>query len=287
MAELPRLNGVIKALEEGGVAFVTFGQASETAGSQAINQAPYDGVVYEMEHNIYEIKVLKDTMQYMLNRRQILQGGTMKPAVTPLVRIPPNSGESNWLAKQVLDIGVYGIVWPHIDTVEDARSAISAMRYPKPLGADRREPFGLRGDAPFTAATYWGTTPPEYYARADVWPYEPNGEILAVLMIESKRGISNLPKILEEVPGIGVILTGEGDLCQDMGHPRQYENPDVVSAMKDILDICKAHNVPNGHPHVDSGNVEKLVADGYRFLMPGPERTFNALSAGRKAAGRS
>jgi len=49
--------------------------------------------------------------------------------VTPLVRIPPNGGEMNqWIAKQVLDIGVFGIIFPHISTVEEARNAVSACR---------------------------------------------------------------------------------------------------------------------------------------------------------------
>jgi len=52
--------------------------------------------------------------------------------VTPLVRIPPNGGEMNqWIAKQVLDIGVFGIIFPHISTVEEARNAVSACRYPR------------------------------------------------------------------------------------------------------------------------------------------------------------
>ena len=67
-------------------------------------------------------------MQYMLDRKQIADSGTIAPAVAPFVRIPPNGGEmSQWIAKQVLDIGVYGIVWPHIDTVEDAYNAVAAM----------------------------------------------------------------------------------------------------------------------------------------------------------------
>ncbi|MSQ26858.1 MAG: hypothetical protein EXR51_01800 [Dehalococcoidia bacterium] len=57
MAELPRLNGVIRALEQGQTAFVTFSTA-DPASAQAINAAPYDGVVFEMEHNIYDIKTL-------------------------------------------------------------------------------------------------------------------------------------------------------------------------------------------------------------------------------------
>jgi 4-hydroxy-2-oxoheptanedioate aldolase len=105
-------------------------------------------------------------------------------------------------------------------------------------------------------------------------------------MCEEKRAIRNLPKMLEEVPGIGVVLIGEGDLSQDMGYPRQYEHPEVAAAIDDILAICKDRNVPCGHPHVDSNNVEKLVEKGFRWLMPAPSQSFAALDKGLKAAGR-
>ncbi|MCG3774232.1 MAG: 5-keto-4-deoxy-D-glucarate aldolase [Nitrospira sp.] len=283
--DIPRLNGLIKALDEGKSVFTTF-SPGDPSSAQGVSTSPYDGVVFELEHGIYDITQLKHALQYLLNRRQILDGGTLMPAVTPIVRIPPNSGESNWIAKQVLDIGAYGIVWPHIDTVDDAHRAVEAMRYPKPEGHPRREPYGLRGDQPAAAATYWGITGQEYYARADLWPLAPDGELLCVLMIESVRAIKNLPKILEEVPGIGVVLTGEGDLCQDLGHPRQYDHPDAVVAINEILEICKAHNIPNGHPHVDANNVEKVLNAGYRWLMAAPERSLTALTKGRALAGR-
>ena len=132
MAETPRLNGVIGALEQGKPAFVSF-CAAEIGVAQAINAAPYDGVVFEMEHRPYDIRALRDCLQYMLDRRQILQNGNLAPAVTPFVRIPPNGGEtSQWVAKQVLDQGVYGIVWPHVSTIEEARNAVTACRYPRP-----------------------------------------------------------------------------------------------------------------------------------------------------------
>ena len=63
---------------------------------------PYDGVVFEMEHGGYDIRTLRDCLQYLLNRRQIVETGSLAPAVTPLVRIPPNGIEMNqWIAKQV------------------------------------------------------------------------------------------------------------------------------------------------------------------------------------------
>jgi 4-hydroxy-2-oxoheptanedioate aldolase len=106
-------------------------------------------------------------------------------------------------------------------------------------------------------------------------------------MMEDTRGIENLPKILTEVPGIGAILIGEGDLSQELGYPRQYEHPTVLEWMGRVVKICKEHNVPVGHPHVDATNVERILGEGYRFLMAAPVRSYAALDKGLKLAGRA
>ena len=286
MTDIPRLNGAIRALESGKPAFATFAPP-EIGSAVSVGAAAYDAVVFEMEHNPYDITMLRHCLQYMLNRKQIAASGSLAPAVTPMVRIPPNGGEnSQWMAKQVLDVGVYGIVWPHVSTVDDARNAVAACRYPRPEGAPHFHPAGQRGDAPTAAARYWGLTNQEYYKRADVWPLAPDGEILVAIMCEEKRAIANLPKMLEQVPGIGVVLVGEGDLSQDLGHPRQYEHPTVASAIAEVVAICKQYNVPCGHPHVDTKNVETVLAQGFRWLMPAPVATYAALDQGRRLAGR-
>ena len=286
MAEIPRLNGVIKALEEGKTAFTCFSGA-DIDSATALSASMYDGVVFEMEHGPFDSPNLRDCLQYMLSRRQILDGGTLAPMVTPMVRIPPNGGEMNqWIAKQVLDLGIYGIVFPHISTVDEAWNAVRACRYPRLPEAPDYNPPGIRGDAPGRAARYWGLGQQEYYARADVWPLATHGEILVVIQCEEVRAIDNLPAILKEVPGIGVVLIGEGDLSQEMGHPREYDHPVVAEAINTILKICKEHNVPCGHPHPDAQNTERLVQEGYRFLMPSSGRSFGVLQQGRKLAGR-
>ena len=76
--------------------------------------------------------------------------------------------------------------------------------------------------------------------------------------------------MLTKVPGIGAVLIGEGDLSQELGHPREYEHPEVVEAMSEIVRICKARSVPVGHPHVGSKNVERVLAEGYRILLAAP-----------------
>jgi 4-hydroxy-2-oxoheptanedioate aldolase len=88
------------------------------------------------------------------------------------------------------------------------------------------------------------------------------------------------------VPGIGVVLIGEGDLSQNLGYPRQYEHPAVVDAMAAIRRICAEHNVPCGHPHVEAHNMEKVLSEGYRFLMTAPVRSYAVLDACRKKLAR-
>ena len=282
-----RLNTVIRALESGQIPITTWAPPS-IDGAVALSTAPYDGVVFEAEHNPYDITTLRHCLQYLLNRKQIVDGGSLAPAITPIVRIPANGAEmSQWMAKQVLDLGAYGVVWPRITTVEQAYNAVASCRYPRPTSAPAYEPAGHRGDSPVAAARYWGVSQQEYYAAADVWPLAPHGEILVMIMCEDVVAIDNLPRILEEVPGIGVVLIGEGDLSQDLGYPRQYEHPTVASAINEILAICKQYNVPCGHPHVDAKNVEQLIEQGFRWLMPGPVPSFAALEIGRRVSGRA
>ena len=287
MPDIPRLNGVIKALEQGQTAFVAFSPV-DIESAIAMAGSKLDGIAFEMEHGPLDFSGLRQALQFMLDRRQIVERATLAPTVTPMVRIPPNGGEHNqWIAKQVLDIGVFGIIFPHISSVEEAANAVSACRYPRLSTAARYNPPGIRGDAPARAARYWGLTQQEYYRRADVWPLAPEGEILVVIQCEDTRAIDNLPRILKEVPGIGIVLIGEGDLSQELGHPRDYEHPLVAEAIDSILKICGEHNVPCGHPHPDAHNIERLVACGYRFLMPSAPRSFNVLEQGRKLAGRN
>lgn len=277
-----RLNGIIRALESGrGVAFTSFLQA-EIENAVAFAQSANDGVVFELEHNPWDIKALRMSMQFLMLRERIAKAGSLTNPMTPLVRIPASGSEMNlWFAKQALDLGAYGIVWPRISTPEEAYNAVAACRYPRLPAAPLYEPKGLRGDAPMPAARYWGVSQQEYYRKADVWPLAPEGEVLVVLMIEDVAAVNNLEAILRQVPGIGVVLIGEGDLTQELGCPRQYDNPELLRLMAHVLEVGKAHNVPVGHPHVTEANVAQVLEQGYRFLMTYPKRDFSALEKGR------
>jgi 4-hydroxy-2-oxoheptanedioate aldolase len=287
MSKPERLNGIIRALESGQPAFSLFAPCDVEFATE-LQQSQYDGVIFEGEHRGWDIRALRDSLQYLMSRRQVAAAGSVAPAITPTARVPANGVEKNqFLAKQALDLGCYGIVWPHISTVEEAYNAVAACRYPRLKDRPLYEPAGIRGDGPMQAARYWGLSLQEYYERADVWPLAPHGEIFVVLQIEDTAGIANLPDILDNVPGIGAILIGEGDLSQELGLPRQTEHPLVLDAKAQIVSICRQRKVIVGHPHVTPQNAARVMAEGYRYMMCAAPRSFANLDAARAAAGRA
>ena len=285
MADLSRLNPVIKALESGKCAFSTFSPATMDNAIE-LSQSKYDSVVFEGEHLAWDPKNLRDTLQYMLLRGQIAKNG-VAPSCAPFVRIPANGVEKNqFLAKQALDAGVYGVVWPHISTVEEAYNAVAACRYPRLKNKPLYEPAGIRGDGPAVCSRYWGVGQQEYYDRADVWPLAPKGEVFVIIQIEDTAGVANLDDMLKNVPGIGAVLIGEGDLSQELGVPRQYEHPVVLEHMAQVVATCKKHNVVVGHPHVEMDNMERVMGEGFRFLMCSAPKSYGKLDKAMKLVGR-
>ena len=259
MPQTPRLNNVIRCLEEGQIPIATFSPPTIDSAI-ALSTTAYDAVIFECEHNPYDIKDLRDCLQYMLNRRQIVERGSLSPAVTPMVRIPANGGDMNqWLAKQVLDIGVYGVVWPRVSTVEQAYNAVASCRYPRPrvgagiraAGAARRQP-GARGALlghHAAGVLRAGRRLAAGARRARSWSSS---------CARRRRRSTTSREILKEVPGIGVVLIGEGDLSQNLGYPAAVRSPGRRRRDdRAIRRICKEHGVACGHPHVDAQKRRK------------------------------
>ena len=283
---MARLNKVITLLEEGGVAFGPFLPAGSLADAYWIATSPYDFVVWEMEHNPFDISDLRLSLQFMLNRKQIADSGSIVPPVVPFVRIPVNGRENNeWIVKQVLDCGVFGIVFPMINTVEDAEHALQSARYIQAQGASDIEPVGRRGHSPVNAIRYWGLSQSEYFDKADVWPLDPHGEILSILQCETQQSVSSLRKILTAVPKPGLILISESDLSVSLGYRGQFTS-EVRAAVLEAVKICKEFGVPCGSPQANEGNMAERISDGFQFLMPAPGRDISGLNLGRSLAKR-
>src|SRR5437016_743674 len=199
-----------------------------------------------------------------------MRGGAccdLAPVNCPAARASDIGGAHSFGEKQMADLPrLNGI----IRALEAAYNAVAACRYPRMQSVKNYEPAGIRGDGPAGAARYWGLSQQDYYAKADVWPLDPKGEVFVILQIEDMRGVENLDKMLTEVKGVGAILIGEGDLGQELGIPRQYEHPELLKQMARVVETCRKHNVIVGHPHVEAGNCERIIQEGYRFLMCAP-----------------
>jgi 4-hydroxy-2-oxoheptanedioate aldolase len=192
------------------------------------------------------------------------------------------------MTKQVLDVGAFGVMFPMVNTGEAARQAVAAMRYPPAAGDPHPEPRGTRGRAPWNAVWYWGIGYMDYLERADVWPLDPNGELLAVIQIESREAVANIEEIIT-VPGVGAIFIGPSDLSADFGLPPTDQQ--VETAIQKVLAACLEHGVPCG---ITTGpqDVEARTEQGFRFATVGSDGgitpwTDQALRTGRKTAGRS
>ena len=107
----------------------------------------------------------------------------------------------------------------------------------------------------------------DYARRADVWPLDPEGELFAMIMIESADGVRNIDEIVS-VPGIGAIFIGPADLGMSLGvgPPTPAQPPETEAAIQRILEACKVHDVICGlaEPRTES---EKRIAEGFRVLL--------------------
>jgi len=283
-----RINKLIELFENQQPAFglLSFDYSLNNARSMA--SSGLDFIMIDMEHAPFDVERLRQFLLGMTDKRTIVEKGNLQPDVVPFVRVPAAGGAEELIAqaKQVLDVGVYGIMFPAIHNREQAELAVRATRYPQYNDAPDIEPAGLRGRNPSNAMWYWGIS--DYHARADVWPLDPQGELLAIMFIESPDGVANIDEIIA-VPGLGGIFIGPSDLSTSMGYASPAA-PQVEEAIQTVLAACLENDVPCAIT-TNANTVQQRVEEGFRFVTVGADGGLSsgasrALSIGREAAGR-
>ncbi|MBM88677.1 MAG: aldolase [Gammaproteobacteria bacterium] len=283
-----RLNKLIELFEndQPGFGVLSFNYSLDNARS--LSTSGLDFVFIDMEHAPFDVERLREFLLGMTNKRSILEKGTLQPDVVPFVRIPAAGGAEELIAqaKQVLDVGVFGIFFPAIHTREQAELAVRATRYPQYNNVPDYEPTGLRGRNPSNAVWYWGVG--DYHAKADVWPLDPEGELLAMMFIESAEGVENIEEIIT-VPGLGAIFIGPSDLSTSMGYASPSA-PQVEEAIQRVLQVCLDNDVPCAIT-TGAGSVQQRIEQGFSFVTVGADSGLNsgaanALRLGRESAGR-
>ena len=196
---------------------------------------------------------------------------------------PDRAKAAERIAKQ-LNMGAAGIVTVSVESAEEAKAGIDAMRF-KSKGGTR--PDGDVGNAP----AVWGMTEAQYRAKADVWPLNPQGELVNFTIVESKAGLAKIREIAA-VKGIGVLFPGAGTLRgvfsttnasgQRVMDPKAWED-----AIQSVLAACKEFKVACGYP-AGEADIEMRMKQGFSvFVIGWGTPGFKAVEIGRKVSGRT
>src|SRR5215475_11653288 len=188
--------------------------------------AGFDFLWIEMEHSPLTLETV---------RSMILATRGLK--AMPFTRVPVNEP---WVAKRALDVGSLGVVFPFTSTRELAEQAVKSCKYP---------PEGIRGFGAAMAASRWGMSGSDYAKFA-------NENVLVVVIIEQ----------IASVPGVDVLFIGVNDLSFSLGVGGKTSDPIVEEAVNKVLAAGKKYNIPVGYPAGNPDEINKRMAQGFRFF---------------------
>ena len=237
-----RTNRVKEKLRAGEPVFGTWLSMGDLFATRLLARAGFDWLTLDMEHSPID-----------WSDAAMLFAAVADAGCVPLVRVP--EGNHHYI-KRALDAGAWGIIVPMVDTVEQARTAIAAAKYP---------PQGNRSAGGGMHAMNFGASAGEYYDRA-------NDEILVVLQTESPQGVRNAPEIYS-LPGCDAIFIGPNDLRFQMRSPDgTFPTDEAHAAMIDeVVRVGQDVGTPTGIHAMSSEEARQRVAQGMRFLAVGSD----------------
>ena len=285
---MPRVNRAVELLNRGQPIY--YGGAGELSYEKGVEASGRweDYLCVEMEHGLFDMPSLRAFMTGLMDA-----GPTPSGHLTPCVIVTlPTNGTSEavmranaWMVKQVLAQGVHGILLCHAETPGAVRAFVEAARYSfQTQNVGDGLEVGQRGSGgQGFAARAWGLTVQEYVQRADVWPLNPDGELMLGLKIENRRALANVDESLA-VPGIAFAEWGPGDMGMSFGYPDGHDPPyppEMIAARAAVLKACRANGVAflNG---VTPDNVAEMIDEGVMVANATPE----AAEIGKRYSGR-
>ncbi len=143
------------------------------------------------------------------------------------------------LVSRVLDAGAMGIILSHSETPEQMKDLVRWVKY---------APEGERGLAMGANAGYDGYDVARYCREA-------NDAMLVLPKIESPLGVENADAMMD-VEGVDGVVFGPGDLSAKMGHPGQWEHPEVLAAINSVVDAAIARGLAVEPPVMPAGRAE-------------------------------
>jgi 4-hydroxy-2-oxoheptanedioate aldolase len=204
------------------------------------------------------------------------------PLVVKTPAIAPDPAKAIDNVSRQLNTGVSTIVFVDVESAGELRQGLAAMRF-KSRG-------GTRPDEAGAAPAYWGMTDAQYKQKADVWPLNPDGELVAWAIVESKEGLATVREIAA-VKGLGVLFPGAGTLrgvytTTGADGQRAFDSAGWEAAIQQVLAACKEFKVACGYPAA-ADDIELRMRQGFSvFIMNWGAGGFKAVEIGRKLAGR-
>ena len=242
-----RMNHVRSRLAAGEPSIGTWLALPSPEAAEFISELDFDWLVVDTEHNPIDITTLSRMF------------AAMRPSgVAPMVRIPWNSPEN---VKRVLDAGAWGIVFPMVNSREEAERAVEAARY---------YPQGNRSVGSGRHGMSFGTTAKNYYENA-------NDQVLVVVQIEHIQGVENVDEILS-VPGVDACFIGPNDLAASMGLglgvSLETDIPEVMDAIKTVREACNRHGIAPGIHTSGGAAVQRRINEGFQFCAMASEMRY-------------
>src|SRR5688572_21632116 len=245
-----RTNPIKQKLRSGKPTFGTWLSLGDLYATRVMARAGFDWLTLDIEHSPI------DWSQAAANFAVIAEAGCV-----PLARVP--KGNHDYI-KRVLDAGAWGIVVPMVDTLEQAKIAVNAAKYP---------PTGNRSLGGGLHALNFDCTAGEYFAKA-------NDEILVVLQTESPTGVRNAPEIYA-LPGVDAIFVGPVDLRANMRAPdgKEATEQEFEAALQRVVDVGKEVGTPTGMHTMDPEAALRRAKQGMQFIAIGSELRMMTVQA--------
>lgn len=242
-----RVNRIIEMWLKGQPVYYSTVSAGGYEDGKRMAATKADYIAYDMEHGPLDFRHLRDFMQGLKDAGPT-RTGHVTPAVIVTLPIPGTADAvraNTWMIQQALAQGIHGILLCNAESPEAIKLMVEAARYPfSPAVAGLAQ--GNRGNgSQGSAAPMWGVNAAEYVKVADVWPINPDGEILPGLKIENPRAIANMDSSLS-VPGVSFAEWGPGDNgFYVLGPPGSGSpnDPRMVAIRSRVLAATKARDV--------------------------------------------
>ncbi len=218
------------------------------------------------------------------------QAGALDPDPSPrlthplIVKSPELGPDVAADIHQQLNLGVSGIMFPQVESAEQLGEALAAMRFSSNGGTRPDDDLGA-------APARWRLSDEEYRRKADLWPLNPDGELINWTIIESHEGLANVREIAA-VPGIGVLWPGAGTLrgvfsSTNANGQRVVDQAAWEAAIQQVLAACVEFDVPCGFP-AGPDNIEMRMEQGFSvFVMSWGDAGFRTIEIGRRLSDRA